>query len=68
MFRTASDAHRDADIAGRCCEEGRPLELSKRLRLGRLAMDECTLRALLAAAEAGEHHDCAAVMRKVIGE
>jgi len=36
-FRRAHDAHRDARLVFRAAAEGRPLELQKRLVLGKLA-------------------------------
>lgn len=36
-FRHASDARRDASLVFKAAAEGRPLELAKRLRLGKLA-------------------------------
>jgi len=38
-FRRAHEAHRDARLVFRAAAEGRPLELQRRLVLGKLACD-----------------------------
>ena len=61
-FRRGHQAHRDASLLGRCCGEGRPLELGKRLRLGKLACSAGRLVELDAMAREGGHDDCMEVL------
>ena len=68
-LRRAHEAHRDARLMFRAAAEGRPLELQRRLVLGKLA---CGLDILgevngvmmtpLNAARAGGHEECTKVM------
>jgi len=68
-FRRAHEAHRDARLVFRAAAEGRPLELQKRLQLGRLAggysaegVVKGTSMVPLEAARAGKHHECVTVL------
>jgi len=64
-LRRANEAHRDARLMFRAAAEGRPLELQKRLVLGKLAGGlnilgevDGVMRTPLDAAMAGGHEDC----------
>ena len=64
-FRRAYEAHRDARLVFRAASEGRPLELQRRLVLGKLAggLDivgevDGMMMTPLDAARAGGHVDC----------
>jgi len=64
-FRRAHEAHRDARLVFRAAAEGRPLELQKRLVLGKLACgldilseSDGVMMTPLGAARAGGHEEC----------
>ena len=68
-FRRAHEAHRDARLVFRAAANGRPLELQRRLVLGRLAggLDIFSeaggeMMTPLDAARAGGHEECLKVM------
>jgi len=68
-FKRAHEAHRDARLVFRAAAEGRPLELQRRLVLGKLAGGLDILGAVngvmmtpLDAARAGGSSDCCAVL------
>jgi len=68
-FKRAHEAHRDARLVFRAAAEGRPLELQKRLVLGKLAggLDilgevDGEMMSPLDAARAGGHGECIKVM------
>jgi len=68
-FRRAHEAHRDARLVFRAAAEGRPLELQRRLVLGKLAggLDilgevDGDMMTPLDAARAGGHEECTKVM------
>jgi len=68
-FRRAHQAHRDARLVFRAAAEGRPLELQRRLVLGKLAggldilgeVDRMMMNPL-DAARAGGHEECVKVI------
>lgn len=74
QFRRAVEAHRDARLVWQAASEGRPMELAKRLRLGKLAggMDlkrekECRdgkvdLVDARGAAKLGGHDECVKIL------
>ena len=69
QFRRAHEAHRDARLVFRAAAEGQPLELQKRLVLGKLAggLDilgevDGVMMTPLDAARAGGHEECINVM------
>jgi len=71
-FRRAHQAHRDARLVFRAAAEGRPLELQKRLVLGKLAGGRKKRGFVggkrltpLGAAKAGGHDDCIKVLRSL---
>ena len=68
-FRRAHEAHRDARLVFRAAAEGQPLELQRRLVLGKLAggrerLDEVNgvMMIPLDAARTGEHEECIKVL------
>jgi len=68
-FRRAHEAHRDARLVFRAAAQGRPLELQRRLMLGKLACGldivgkvDGEMMTPLDAARAGGHVDCISVM------
>jgi len=69
----AHDAHRDARLVFRAAAEGRPLELQRRLVLGKLAggldilgeVDGMTMTPL-DAARAGAYNDCVSALSDTI--
>ena len=68
-FRRAHEAHRDARLVFRAAAEGRPLELQKRLVLGKLAggLDivgkvDGEMMTPLDAARTGGHEECIKVI------
>jgi len=69
QLRRAHEAHRDARLVFRAAAEGRPLELQRRLVLGKLAggLDilggmGCVMMTPLDAARAGGHEECIKVI------
>lgn len=77
QWRQAFEARRDAALVFKAAREGRPLELAKRLRLGRLAGALETKEAVvvtsgnsalltpLEAAKLGGHSDCVATLESL---
>ena len=73
-FRRAHEAHRDASFVFRAAAQGRPLELQRRLVLGKLADGASNARITptgdrvtpLEAATAGGHDDCVKLLRGAI--
>ena len=65
-FIRAHEAHRDARLVFRAAAEGRPLELQRRLVLGKLAGGlgevDGVMMTPLDAARAGGHEECIKVM------
>ena len=68
-FRRAHEAHRDARLVFRAAAEGRPLELQRRLVLGKLAGGQeklgeanCEMMTPLDAAMAGGNDECIKVL------
>ena len=57
--RRSHEAHSDARRLLRCCVEGLPLELQRRLVLGRLPVTDDRLNELKALALSRGHSDCA---------
>ena len=74
QLRRAYEAHMDARLVFRAASEGQPLELQRKLVLGKLAGGASTARITptghrvtpLAAATAGGHEDCAKLLRGAI--
>ena len=71
-WRRAHEAHRDASMVFQAAREGRPMELEKRLRLGKLAGGAWVTGVVdgvgmdvLEAARAGGHVDCVEVLINV---
>jgi len=69
-FRRAYEAHRDARLVFRAASEGRPLELQRRLVLGKLAggldivgVGDGAMMTPVDAARAGGHDECITVMQ-----
>lgn len=74
VFRRAHEAHRDAAMLFKAAAEGRPMELAKRFRLGKLAgglqkrgrlalpHGKVLLATPLEAARMGGHTDCVAAL------
>jgi len=70
-FRRAYEAHRDARLVFKAAAEGRPLELQRRLVLGKLAGGRDILGDIhgvimtpLEAARFGGHGECIKVMKE----
>jgi len=70
QLRRAHEAHRDAKLVFRAAAEGRPLELQRRLVLGKLAGGlgmlgevDGEMMTPLDAANAGRHEECIRAMR-----
>jgi len=74
QLRRAHEAHRDARLVFKAAAEGRPLELQRRLVLGKLAGGATHTRITpvghrvtpLEAASAGGHEDCVKLLRGAI--
>jgi len=73
-FRRAHEAHRDARLVFRAAAEGRPLELQKRLVLGKLAGGrewqgelDGVMMTPLDAARAGGHGECIKALEDSLG-
>jgi len=65
-FRRAQEAHRDFQLLALSCAEGRPLELQRRLVLGKLAGTGAWLEPLLCLARAGRHGECEDLLLAVL--